>query len=123
MPRTPSDLPSHQSVIYAQGGGGAAWTFRKGTSEETVTLNGRARISAAEGVRAAVLSGLGLAVSSEWMFAPELADGTLHVVLAEWDLPDIDLWAVFPTGRRVSAKARAFIDFVEARLRASSLAR
>jgi len=33
--------------------------------------------------------------------------------LKDWELPPVDLWAVFPTGRLASAKARAFADFVE----------
>jgi hypothetical protein len=36
--------------------------------------------------------------------------------LADWRLPSIDIWAVFPTGRRASAKARAFATFVEREL-------
>jgi len=34
-------------------------------------------------------------------------------VLTDWELPGIDLWAVFPSGRMVSAKARAFVAWVE----------
>ena len=56
---------------------------------------------------------MGLAVTSEWMFAPELAGGTVQRVLPDWTLPTIDLWAVFPTGRLASAKARAFAEFVQ----------
>jgi len=33
--------------------------------------------------------------------------------LSDWQLPPVDLWAVFPSGRLVSAKARAFVAFVE----------
>lgn len=56
---------------------------------------------------------MGLAVTSDWMFWPELQNGEVVRVLEDWKLPDIDLWAVFPTGRLASAKARAFADFVE----------
>jgi DNA-binding transcriptional LysR family regulator len=45
------------------------------------------------------------------MFAPELMSGTVRRILEDWNLPPIDLWAVFPTGRLASAKARAFADF------------
>jgi DNA-binding transcriptional LysR family regulator len=75
-------------------------------------LKGRLRVSAAEGLRAAVLANVGLAIVSEWMFAPEIADGTVKVVLKDWQLPQIDLWAVFPAGRAVTAKARTFAEFV-----------
>lgn len=115
-PLTPPDLTSHQAVVYDQRGGGAVWTFQQGTAEMAVTVHGRLRISAAEGIREAVLVGLGLTISSEWMFAPELRAGTVKAVLEDWTLPPIDLWAVFPTGRQASAKARAFVTFVESRL-------
>lgn len=76
-------------------------------------VSGRVSVSAAEGMRTTVLGGMGLAISSEWMFSPELADGAVQAVLTDWELPSIDLWAVFPAGRLVSAKARAFVAFVE----------
>jgi hypothetical protein len=41
-------------------------------------------------------------------------------VLREWTLPPVDLWAAFPTGRRASAKARAFAQFIESRLASES---
>jgi DNA-binding transcriptional LysR family regulator len=51
------------------------------------------------------------------MFMPEIASGEVKAVLTDWELPPRDLWAVLPTGRMVSAKARAFIEFVEGVLR------
>lgn len=118
VPRTPADLLAHQSVIYEQQrAGGATWAFRQGTSETTVTVNGRVRVSAAEGIREAVLAGLGLSIGgSEWLFAPELKSGAVQAVLSDWMLPPVDLWAVFPTGRLASAKARAFASFVESQI-------
>src|SRR6266852_8206966 len=44
----------------------------------------------------------------EWMFAPVLKSGAV--------LPASDVWAVFPTGRPVSAKARAFTMAMERHL-------
>lgn len=112
-PSVPADLLAHQSVIYDRAGGGSLWTFRRGAAETSVTVTGRVRVTAAEGVREAVFAGLGLAIASEWMFAPELRAGVVRSVLQDWELPRIDLWAVFPTGRRASAKARAFASFIE----------
>lgn len=47
----------------------------------------------------------------------QLADGRVVRVLENWSLPDIDLWAVFPTGRLATAKARLFAEFVETVMR------
>ncbi len=112
-PATPTDLMAHDAVIYDQRGGGAVWTFTKGPSQVAVTVRGRLQMTAAEGVREAVFAGLGLTVATAWMFAPELADGRVVPVLTDWELPPIDVWAVFPTGRQANAKARAFAAFVE----------
>jgi DNA-binding transcriptional LysR family regulator len=112
-PHTPADLASHQAIVYEQRGGGMSWSFRRGNSETAVAVSGRMRVTAAEGVRAAVLADMGVAVASAWMFSPELASGEVQAVLTDWALPPIDLWAVFPTGRMASAKARAFAMFVE----------
>jgi DNA-binding transcriptional LysR family regulator len=111
-PKLPADLVGHDGVIYAQDGERRAWSFRQNGSETSVALRARLKVSAAEGVRAAVLAGLGLTVASAWMF-PELRSGKVKAVLTCWELPILDLWAVFPTGRGATTKARAFVSFIE----------
>lgn len=111
IPQVPADIATHQAVGYTQLGN--SWTFRRDGTEASVAVSGRVRFTAAEGIRAAVKADMGLAVTSDWMFWPELQTGEVLRVLEDWTLPDIDLWAVFPTGRLASAKARAFADFVE----------
>ena len=113
MPATPADLSGHQAIVYSQRGGGESWSFSQNGKEVAVVVSGRVRVSAAEGIRTAVLSDMGIAIASQWMFEPELADGTVRAVLTDWQLPPVDLWAVFPSGRRVTSKARAFVVFVE----------
>lgn len=112
IPSTPSQLSNHQAVVYLQGEG-SIWSFRRESSELTVTVQSRLRVTAAEGVRAAVLADAGLTIASEWMFSPEIRSGAVRGVLSEWTLPPLDLWAVLPTGRAATAKARAFVDFFE----------
>jgi DNA-binding transcriptional LysR family regulator len=118
VPMTPTELRRHAAVIYTQDREGSdTWSFRQGKSETSVSVSGRLRVSTSEGLRAAVLGGMGLAISSEWTFAPEVAHGAVRAVLTEWTLPVSDLWAVFPTGRMANAKARAFATFVETAFR------
>ena len=110
-PRTPAELSAHQAVIYTRERI-SAWTFSRASSEASVAVSGRLRVSSAEGLRAAVLAGMGLTIASHWMFAPEIASGVVRPLLADWALPPMDLWAVYPTGRLASAKARAFVAHV-----------
>jgi DNA-binding transcriptional LysR family regulator len=116
VPQTPADLLAHQAIVYEQRDGRPTRAFRQGTSETNVTVSGRLRVSAMEGVREGVLAGLGFAIASEWAFAPELKSGSVISVLDDWSLPAVDLWAVFPTGRQASAKARAFASFIESQM-------
>jgi len=112
-PQSPAELIAHQTVIYTPDGGGMSWTFRQGSAETSVAVGGRLKVTAAEGLREAVFAHLGIAITSEWNFAPELASGIVKAVLNDWELPNLELWAVYPTGRMASAKAREFASFVE----------
>jgi len=118
LPGTPRDLVRLSAVVFSmdRAGGGEVHRFRRGEAEIETRLSGRIRVSAAEGVRTAVLNGLGYAIASEWMFAPELASGEVVAVLEDWLMPPLDCWAMFPAGRMVTAKARAFANFVQAEL-------
>lgn len=110
-PKIPADLANHQTLVFSQQD--SAWEFQRAGKRVSISVRGRARFSAAEGIRTAVLANMGLTIASEWMFTPELADGRVEALLADWALPDIDLWAVFPSGRMATAKARAFAEFVQ----------
>jgi DNA-binding transcriptional LysR family regulator len=113
VPVSPTDLLEHDGIIYGQSSGGQEWVFRRGTSETSVRLRARLTLSAAEGVREAVLAGQGYAITSRWMFAPELASGAVVPLLNEWSLPSMELWMVYPSGRLTSTKARAFVKWFE----------
>jgi DNA-binding transcriptional LysR family regulator len=112
-PMFPGELIGHQTVIYTGGGGDQVCTFRKGNEEVSVVLQGRLKVTAAEGLRQAVNCDLGLGLCSEWAFSPELRSGRLVEILEDWTLPPTNLAAVYPTGRLASTKARAFVSFVE----------
>ncbi|AQS90511.1 transcriptional regulator [Gluconobacter albidus] len=111
IPQSPADLATHEAIIYSQLP--SSWSFLRDGAAVSVSVSGRLKVSAAEGIRAAVLADMGLTIASDWMFAPELEDGAVVRVLEAWSLASIDLWAVFPAGRMMTAKARQFADFVE----------
>ncbi|WP_322746202.1 LysR family transcriptional regulator [Rouxiella badensis] len=110
-PRTPAELAEHEAILYNPQP--SLWSFTREGAVISIAVSGRIRVSAAEGQRAAVLSHMGLCIASDWMFAEELESGAVRKVLTAWQLPPIDLWAVFPNGRLASAKARQFAGFVE----------
>jgi DNA-binding transcriptional LysR family regulator len=112
-PMSPHELINHQAVIYSRGAGFSSWTFRKGSEEVAVELRGRLKMTAAEGLREAVNRDLGFTIASEWNFGHELKSGKVVPLLQDWALPPTYLFAVYPTGRLATTKARAFASFVE----------
>jgi len=118
-PLTPDGLINHAAVAFAQGEGGEQFTFKGPHGSKTISVRPRLRINATEGVRSAVVAGAGLSVATEWMFEAELNSGAVQEVLKEWTLPDLDLWAVMPAGRRTSSKVRAFVEFIETQVNAT----
>ena len=112
-PATPGDLVEHQVFIIANRGDPPMCRFHRGPDEVSVSVGSRLRVNTGEGVRAAVLAGLGLGVGSEWLFSNEIRSAELVEVVQDWQLAPMDIWAVFTTGRQVGAKARAFADFIE----------
>src|ERR1700738_4495831 len=85
-PKSPGELINHEAVIYTRGGG-ESWTFRKATAEVPVVLQGRLKVTQAEGLREAVNCDIGLAVAMEWVFSPELKSGKVVAILEDWTLP------------------------------------
>jgi DNA-binding transcriptional LysR family regulator len=106
-PSTPSELSEHQAVIHLQEG--SVWSFRRESSELAVIVQSRLRVTAAEDVRAAVLADMGLTIASEWMFSPELRSGAVRAVLLEWNLPALELSAVFPSRRAATDETNGHI--------------
>lgn len=121
-PEEPRTLSGHRLIDYSRFDGPEAWTFRRGGEAVAVAVEPALRVSAAEGMRGAVLAGLGIGMASKLMFAPELARGAVRQVLAGWDLPAVEVWAVLPPGRQAPRRARVFLEWLESVLGPDGLA-
>lgn len=64
----------------------------------------------------AVLCGEGLTLATDVAAKPYVEEGAMRRVLAGWTGPEVDFNAVFPRGRVMSPKIRAFVDFLVERL-------
>lgn len=107
-PLKPADLIHHNCILYSRASTGLTWTM----GGEVVRPRGNLRIDNAEGVRAAVLSHMGVVVAPTWLFADELHDGRLVLLLEEWPIAAIPVYLLYPAQRFVPARARAFMDYV-----------
>jgi DNA-binding transcriptional LysR family regulator len=116
-PRTPAELAELEWIHHLPTAGPQRLTLRKGRRQVTIPLRGRLSCNdGAASVQAAV-HGFGIAVAPEFELGEEVRAGLLVPLLTDGTIEGLMLHAVFPPRRHVSAKVRAFADFVAERWR------
>lgn len=111
-PATPSELDKHRCILFAPQGAPRPWRFMGKFGDIEYRPKGSFRTNDADQIRAAVLSNLGLAHTPGWLFAQEIAAGTVRAVLRDHEPPPLSISAVHPSGRRLATKVRVFIEFL-----------
>jgi DNA-binding transcriptional LysR family regulator len=112
-PQHPNDLRAHDCIVYTGLATVDEWHFAGPDGTPIVVkVSGRIRVSASEGMRSALLEGLGLAVCPTWLFKDEIQTGVLESVLNEYEPDSLPIQAVYPSRRLVPPRVRAFVDFL-----------
>lgn len=112
-PRAPADLHRHDCIVYTGLATRDEWRFSDaGGAPVSVRVSGRVQVSASEGMRTAVLEGLGIAVCPTWLFSGEIEEGLLVPLLADFEPAPLPIQAVMPSRRMVTPRVRAFVDYV-----------
>jgi DNA-binding transcriptional LysR family regulator len=119
-PRTLDDLLSHDCIVYRYLATGNEWPFTGPAGPVSVRVNGSFSTNSSEAVRAAVLSGMGIAMAPFWMIGDALASGALKAILTEYLAPATDISALYPPTPHLAPKVRVFIDFLRRALRRSA---
>ncbi len=114
-PRTPAELETHNCLGYSFLGTQSEWRFRGPRGERPQRVRGNFQANNGEVLRAALLEGLGLALMPTFIVGRDLAAGRLELVLEDYELPPGGVHAVYPHGRHLSPKVRAFVDFLSDR--------
>jgi DNA-binding transcriptional LysR family regulator len=116
VPATPADL-AHQDCILQHGSfGRESWRFTHNKTVTSVGVEARVWTNSGPGVLAATVAGLGIALGTRVMAGEELRNGQLTQLLQSYQLDQAEVYAVFPAGPRSSAKVRAIVDHLAARL-------
>jgi DNA-binding transcriptional LysR family regulator len=116
-PRVPADLLEHQCIGYSYAASGDEWHFSDDSgAAHAVKVRCALRTNNGDTGRAAALAGLGVVCHPTFLVGADLRAGRMVALLPGFHLPDIDVLAVYPSRRQLSAKVRAMIDFLAAEL-------
>ncbi|MCZ7562747.1 MAG: LysR family transcriptional regulator [Burkholderiales bacterium] len=119
-PRSPQDLPQHATIASVAGSGAIHWRFATAEGMRPVRVRPRLTVTTNDAAIEAALRGFGITRLLSYQVAPLLAARRLKRLLQAFEPPPWPVHLVHREGRYASAKVRAFVDLMAARLRADS---
>lgn len=117
LPQHPNDLAGHRLVHSTAIGGSPVWRYLDQGKPVAIKSHPRLMMNTNDAVIELALRGWGVSNLLSYQVAPYLAVGSLQTVLSAYEEPPSPIHVVHQEGRMVSAKTRAFVDYVVERLR------
>ena len=112
-PKLPSELETHNCLIYSQSPHPDNWLFRDDQGKSiSIKVNGNLRSDTGNILMNAALNGNGIFIGPTFMIASALEEGRLETVLDQYTPVTTGLYVVYPYSKLVSTKVRAFVDFI-----------
>lgn len=118
-PAAPEDLAAHRCLVIREGERAyGTWALVCGKQTRNVKVGGALSTNHGEVAVDWALEGHGILLRSIWDIAPDLRAGRLVPVLPDWSGAPADIYALYPQRLHLSAKVKAFIDFLTERFAA-----
>lgn len=113
IPQTPEDLAHHSCLVNWAIPPRGKWEFKDEGGYKAIHVSGRMQANAAHPIRIAAINGLGLVMLPTYIVGSDIEKGKLKLVLENYILPPLDIHAVYPHRKYLSAKVRSFMDFLQ----------
>lgn len=114
-PQHPDELIRHNCIgLWSPSQGQVLdWKFGTAPDERVFSPSGNLAISNVAALIDVAVAGHGIVCLAELVLGRELAASQLKPILARWKSPAaVPIAAIYPQNRHLSAKVRAFVDFV-----------
>ena len=111
-PKRAEDLMQHDCVVYSLLPMPTQWDFYKNGVRSNINVVPRAMCNSSSIEVAMVVHGIGITRLPLFTCEQEVASGELQVILEDYDQITYDVFAVYPHRQYLTAKVRAFVDFV-----------
>jgi DNA-binding transcriptional LysR family regulator len=111
-PRQPSDLATHNFMIYTLATRRDEVVLERDGESMATRIHGDLLVNNGDFIAAAAVQGHGISVLPTFIITEQLRRGELVRVLESWSVPSIAIHAVYAQTRSLPAKTRALIDFL-----------
>ncbi len=116
-PDHPDQLKDWPALCYTGSERPDIWRYRAPDgSDGSVTMQVRMLANNGGVLRDAAIAGEGVILQPSFHLHKAVPEGDLVPILCDYHWPEIAIYTVYPQTRHLSARARAFIDFVRARI-------
>lgn len=113
LPAYPHDLTQHHCIVLRQNETAYGnWRLSRGKHNETVKVHGKLSTNDGEVALNWALEGHGILMRAEWDVAKYLRSGRLVQVLADFETPSADVYAVYLERLNLSAKVACFVEYL-----------
>jgi len=123
VPSHPSELANHDALISTHLNPSSKWRFQVDGEPLEIAVHGRLDATEASPLIQAALQGAGVLYLPTVMLRPYLDSGRLVPALSDFVRSDMWLSAVYLQRRHSTAVHRAFLDFLESRIKAGKTLR
>ena len=112
-PQHPSELETHNCLIYSQTPNSDNWMFRDDQGKSiSIKVSGNLLSDTGNILMNAALNSKGIFIAPTFMIVSALEEGRLETVLDQYTPMTTGLYAVYPYTKFVSTKVRSFVDFI-----------
>ena len=111
-PNHPDDILNHDIISFRSGSPYNEWHFLVDGKIKLIHAKGKLQFNHGDAILRSAINGGGLAMLSRFVVGRHLAAGTLVSILDEYVQEDVPIYAVYPSGKHLSPKVRAFLDFL-----------
>jgi DNA-binding transcriptional LysR family regulator len=113
MPRSPTDLLQHACIGYSYAASADEWRMLDAAGHQhAIKVSCVMHTNNGDTARGAALGGMGIIWQPTFLVGEDLRTGRLQRVLPDYHMQDMDVLAVYPSRRHLSAKVRVMIDFL-----------
>jgi DNA-binding transcriptional LysR family regulator len=118
VPTHPRELAGHEAITFSGLSSTREWSFRVDGRTERFPVRSRLVVNTAEAALDAAVAGTGLTRVLSYQAAAAVRDGRVVMVLRDYEPEPNPISLIYPSGRLVPLKLRAFLDFAVPRLKA-----
>jgi len=112
VPDKPQDLKDHECLRYTLSSYSDRWRFKDGENAIDVPVSGKFSASNGDAIRLAAMAGRGLALQPTFIVGVDIREGRLQLVLEDFEVEPMGLYAMYAHRKYLSGKVRTFVDFL-----------